>query len=209
MGRTAREGSGSRLKNAGAIAADAGGNASAIRRQNLLQHRLWKLNLALALVLFVILAIQWAGSQLGFFAAPTESQAARMEQADLAAILIFGIDLYRGFAKAHDKKMFLRKNWLEILVLIPFGTAFRMFRAFEQLEAVGAMQRVSGIGEIAAVAPEIAEKAKKAGKGALELHNFISNGHVLADFFEGTAKALEPASNAAESVSSLVKGLLK
>ena len=160
-----------------------------------IQQKIWKANLALALAVFAMLAVWWIGVALGFFPAPSARDEWLMEQADLTAIVVFAVDIYSGFRKASDKKLFLRKNWLEIIVLLPFGTAFRMFRAFEQLEIISAVKKSASVMEIPLVVPDVVAHAKQVGKGALEVHQWVSHGKVFTDI--------------SDTVSNFIKGLPK
>ena len=164
-----------------------------------LQRKLWRLNLALALAVFLMLAVWWIGVALGTFPAFSDREEWLMEQADLTAIIVFAADIYSGFRKAKDKKLFLRKNWLEIIVLLPLGTVFRMFRAFGQLgkldSVLAARKGAEGVMEIPIVIPDVITRAKEVGKGALEAHQWVSHGKTFTEF--------------SDNISNLLKGLPK
>lgn len=157
---------------------------------NALQRKLWRINLALALAVFVTLAVWWIGIETRVFSQPSAREEWLMEQADLTAILVFGIDVYAGFRKAKDKGMFLRNNWLEILVLLPLGTMFRVLRSFEQLELIGVMKKSAGVMELPIVIPDVITHAKRAGRGVLEVHKMVSHGKVFTEFSEALTRLL-------------------
>ncbi|MFA6489378.1 MAG: hypothetical protein WCT52_01745 [Candidatus Micrarchaeia archaeon] len=164
---------------------------SGIRRLKEEQRKLWRINLALALCVFLMLAVWWIGMEFGAFPPADARTELLMEQADLTAILVFGIDLFRGFSKARDKKMFLRRNWLEIIVLLPVGTAFRAFRAFEELRIFGMAEKSLGAVELPVLVPGIVTHAKGIGKVALKLHGWLSNGKVMAEVSETVSGILK------------------
>lgn len=60
-----------------------------------------------------------------------------IEYVTLACTFLLITDIYLSFLKSSDKKAFLRKNALRILILLPWGTIFRAlsFLKFEQFAA--------------------------------------------------------------------------
>lgn len=158
-----------------------------MRRLASLQRRLWKVNLALALIVFLVLAVWWIGIDLGTFPQPAERTVALMEQADLTAILVFAIEIVSGFGKAKDKAMFLRKNWLGILVLLPLGAFFRAFRAVSETEILG-IRAAARLERMPAFFPQIAVIGKTAGKGIVGLHHWLCHYTVFSDFFAFAGK---------------------
>ena len=156
--------------------------AGAARNDSLLQRRLWRLNLALALAIFLILAILWIGIELGAFPAPDEASARIMEQADLMAILVFGIELYSEFRRAEDKKVFLKTHWMEVIVLLPIGTVVRMFRAAEGLEVFAGIRKAAELEKFPMVVPEVTIIGKSAAQGAVRLHQWLCHYTVFSDF---------------------------
>lgn len=160
----------------------AGSAAYETRRLASLQRRLWRLNLALALIIFLVLAVWWIGIEFGLFPEPSEKTELLMEQADLFAIGIFAIELYSGFKKAQDKALFLRKRWLEIIVLLPIGVFFRAFRALSELEAVARAKSAVRLGEMPVLIPELAVAGKAAGRGLAFVHHWLCHFSVFSDF---------------------------
>ena len=154
-----------------------------IRRLMHLQRRLWRLNLALALSIFLILAVWWIGIELGTFPQPSERTELLMEQADLLAIGVFAVELYAGFRKAQDKALFLRKKWLEIIVLLPLGVLFRAFRAAGELEILGSAGRVLRLDRMPVAIPELAVVGRAAGSGLVGIHKWLCHYTVFSDFF--------------------------
>ncbi len=161
----------------------AGRSRAEIRRLTHLQSRLWRLNLALALMIFLILAVWWIGIELGFFPQPPAESELLMEQADLFAIGIFALELYSGFRKAQDKAQFLRRKWLEIIVLLPIGTLFRAFKALGELEVLGKARAIVRLEELPVVVPELAVAGRAAGHGLVGIHKWLCHYTVFSDFF--------------------------
>ena len=159
------------------------GTGRAAHRLQKQQQRLWNALLSLCIACFFILSVWWIGIDFGFIAAPGERTEGLMELAELVAIGVFAIELYWRFRKSGDAREFLRSNWLEVAVLLPVGTALRVFRG---AEAVGALRPVSSvfrIGEDAAMAP-LASAGKVAAEAGAEAQNWASHFSGVFDFLE-------------------------
>lgn len=152
------------------------------------QRRLWNLNLALCVVIFFTLAVWWIGIEFGVFPEPTPRMEALMEQADILAIAIFAIDLYSRFRKSGDKAQFLRKNWLQIVVLLPVGMVFRAARAVEELGILRSMRLAGRLSEMPLVIPEVAVAGRLAGAGLARAHGWLVHFSVITDFFKLVAR---------------------
>lgn len=59
----------------------------------------------------------------------------------ILVLLLFLVDLYLEYKKIGDLKIFLRRYWFEILIMIVFSSLGRIFRAF------AAARNVSAVGE--------------------------------------------------------------
>ncbi len=57
-----------------------------------------------------------------------------LELIDIIFLSILAVDIYKRFKIAHDKSDFLKKNWIEIIVLVPFGAFSEIFRIGELLK---------------------------------------------------------------------------
>lgn len=60
-----------------------------------------------------------------------------LEFLELSALLVLFVDLAVNFSRAESKLKFIRKNWLEILLFMPFAFTFRALRVFEVFGAMG------------------------------------------------------------------------
>jgi len=90
-----------------------------------------------------------------------------MDYATLACTFVLMADIYASLLKSPDKKAFLKKNALKMLVLLPWGTIFRAltFLKFEQFAAeiplLADLFAMEKAGKVAGRAVLIAEKAKR------------------------------------------------
>jgi hypothetical protein len=162
-------------------------NAATLRLEKL-QQKLWKANLAIAIIVFFVLSVWWIGIDLKYFEKPPQSTDDLMQLADLAAIGVFGIELYSRYRKTPDKVQFLKKNWLEIIVLLPMGLLFRFYRG---LEAAGSLRPVSSalrIGDKGLLAPEVAWLGRAAAKLFAEAQEWVAHFSVISDFFAMVAE---------------------
>ncbi|MEM3060339.1 MAG: hypothetical protein QXW70_04340 [Candidatus Anstonellales archaeon] len=56
-----------------------------------------------------------------------------LELFDIVFLFILAVDVYYRFKASHDRIKFLRKNWIEIIVLLPIGAFSELFRLGELL----------------------------------------------------------------------------
>ncbi len=91
----------------------------------------------------------------------------RLEYFTLAFTFVLMTDIYFSFLRSTDKKAFLKKNALKILILLPWGTIFRAL-SFIRLEGLAAeipilsdLFAMEKAGAAAGKAVMIAEKAKR------------------------------------------------
>ena len=166
---------------------NAKGNREVLRLEGE-QRRLWNLNLALCVFIFLILAAWWIGVEFGAFPEPAPRMEALMEQADLMAIGVFAIELYSRFRKSGDKAQFLRKNWLEIIVLLPVGMVFRAARAVEELQILRSMRLAGKLSELPLAIPEVAVMGKGIGSGLVRAHRWVGHFSIVTDFFKLVAE---------------------
>ena len=145
------------------------------------QKRLWDALLSFCIAVFFILSVWWICIEFGLAAAPSEQTQDLMELAELAAIGVFAIELYRRFRKTGDTKEFLRRNWLEIAVLLPLGAALRVFRGVEALEALRPARVALRIGDDIAVAP-LASAGKTAAEAGAAVQKWASHFSGVSDF---------------------------
>jgi hypothetical protein len=66
-----------------------------------------------------------------------ETSSGIVEFTELAGLLVLFIDLTVNFSRASNKKKFLRQNWFELLLFVPFSFVFEAFRAYEIFEIMG------------------------------------------------------------------------
>ena len=157
----------------------------------LTQKRLWQANLVVCIVLFFILSVWWIGIELGFFAKVSPKTEQIMEMADLMAIGIFFLELYSRFRKSDNKVKFLKANWMEIVVLLPIGLAFRAFRSVESLEAARVIRPLFEIKEMQTVIPGVAVFGEATARIAVEIKKWLTHYKVIADFFEFAVKSVK------------------
>ena len=60
-----------------------------------------------------------------------------VEFAELAGLLVWLLDFLVNFSRAGDKPRFVRENWFELALFIPFSFMFEAFRVYEVLEVAG------------------------------------------------------------------------
>ncbi|MFH0817443.1 MAG: hypothetical protein V1909_02300 [Candidatus Micrarchaeota archaeon] len=60
-----------------------------------------------------------------------------LEYIELSALLVLFVDLAVNFSRAGNKMKFVRKNWFELFLFVPFAFTFRALRAFELFEVMG------------------------------------------------------------------------
>ncbi|MFH1448216.1 MAG: hypothetical protein ABIG39_05095 [Candidatus Micrarchaeota archaeon] len=56
---------------------------------------------------------------------------------EIAGISVIFIDLAVNFSRTDNKNLFLRQNWFELTLFIPFLFAFELFRMYAIFEAAG------------------------------------------------------------------------
>lgn len=119
------------------------------------QHRLWTWCVALAIfALLLVTLFDWIGPAFwGWTISP--SRARVLAQLDLLALGVLILEMATQFKSAKNKVLFLQKNWLLVLALLPFGALIRAFRVFEGLEAVRVFQMWGKVGELRVVAPNL------------------------------------------------------
>ena len=159
-----------------------GGGSLAIRLQQR-QKRLWDALLSLCIACFFILSVWWIGIDFGLVASPGERTEDLMELADLVAIGVFAIELYGRFRRTGDAREFLRRNWLEIAVLLPVGAALRFFRGVESLGVLRPASSVFRIGEDAAMVP-LASAGRTAAEAGAAVQKWASHFSGVSDFLE-------------------------
>lgn len=165
-----------------------GANAqSAVRSLEAAQQRLWNLALAICVVLFFILSVWLIGIELSFFPSPGKQAMATMEMADLMAVSVCAIELYKRYRLEGDKREFFRKNWLEIIVLLPFGFMFRAFRIFEGLPVLRAAAPVLRFSELELALPGITVSARPVARGIVAAKKWLAHFHVVTSFFSKVA----------------------
>jgi predicted histidine transporter YuiF (NhaC family) len=57
--------------------------------------------------------------------------------AELVGLIMLFTDLTVNFSRAENKVRFLKKNWFELLLFVPFSFVFEAFRTYEILEVMG------------------------------------------------------------------------
>jgi hypothetical protein len=72
----------------------------------------------------------------------------------LSFLIIFILDLYILYKRAENFKMFIKKHWFDVLMVIPFFRILRIFRVFKLLKVTKSVK--SGL--------KISEKTSKAIK---------------------------------------------
>ncbi|MEW5996523.1 MAG: hypothetical protein AB1657_02930 [Candidatus Micrarchaeota archaeon] len=118
--------------------------------------RMWRLAVAASLA-FLVLAVLAELLFMDWLAQHVSVQA--IEYLTLFFTFILMCDIYLSFLKAADKKAFLKKNALKILILLPWGT---IFRALSFLRLEGMFAEVPILADLLA-----AEKPGAAGKTVL------------------------------------------
>ncbi|MFH1470209.1 MAG: hypothetical protein ABIF01_00510 [Candidatus Micrarchaeota archaeon] len=91
----------------------------------------WRATVALAMV--SILAV----FGLEIFYHPGKDALLALEFIELAALLVLFVDLAVNFSRAENKSKFIRKNWFELFLFVPFAVTFEAFRAFELFQVMG------------------------------------------------------------------------
>ncbi len=157
-----------------------GGRVAELERR---QRRLWNVAIALCIIIFFVLSVWWIGIEMGFFATPGPKTVELMEYADLAAIFVFAIELYSRYRKTPDKLVFLKKNWLEILVLLPVGVMFRAFKSMESVEAVRSAGLALRVEKEGLVLPELAAAGRAVAHIIEGAHKWVMHFSVISDFF--------------------------
>lgn len=124
----------------------------------------WRVLVSLSLVFLIfaviieLFMIDWLSSYLSV---------QNLEQFTLLFTFVLMADIYFSFLKSTDKKAFLKKNALKILVILPWGTIFRalsfirlegMFAEIPILADLFAMEKA---GSAASKTILIAEKTKR------------------------------------------------
>jgi len=85
------------------------------------------------IVLIALLGI--VGIITAYFLLPLSHwQKVALEILDIIFLSILAIDVIYKFKKAHDKIRFIKKNWIEIIVLLPIGFLSELIRLTEFLE---------------------------------------------------------------------------
>ncbi|MCX6768855.1 MAG: hypothetical protein NTY83_03405 [Candidatus Micrarchaeota archaeon] len=94
----------------------------------------WRVLVSLSLVFLIFLVIaefflmDWLSSCISV---------QNLEQFTLVFTFVLMADIYFSFLKSTDKKAFLKKNALKILIILPWGTIFRAL-SFIRLEGMAA-----------------------------------------------------------------------
>ncbi len=96
-------------------------------------RRITPWRLAVALAMLTILAV----FLLEFFYHFEANSLRLLEFLELAALLVLFVDLAVNFSRAENKAKFMRKNWFELLLFVPFAFTFSALRAFEVFEVMG------------------------------------------------------------------------
>jgi len=124
----------------------------------------WKFLVTASIVLLVAVIIADL-FLMDWFSAYIATQ--QLEYLTLVFTFVLIADIYMSFVKADDKKAFLKKNALKILILLPWGTFFRVL-SFLRLEGTVAeiplfadLFVVQKAGSAAEKTIMIAEKAKR------------------------------------------------
>ena len=124
----------------------------------------WRVLVSLSLV-FLIFAVIIELFMMEWVSAYVSVQ--NLEQFTLLFTFVLMADIYFSFLKSTDKKVFLKKNALKILIILPWGTIFRalsfirlegMFAKIPILADLFAMEKA---GAAASKTILIAEKAKR------------------------------------------------
>lgn len=144
------------------------------------RRKIWALAVSGAVVLFFVLLVIDAGSWFGWWPSPNLRQKEIMEEADLIAIGIFAVDIYSRYRAATDKMLFLRRNALEIIAILPMGVFLKLGQAFEAAGFLRNLQAAARVEEMSALAPAL---------------NAIKGAH-LAPYFEKGAKIVPEISEA-------------
>jgi hypothetical protein len=71
------------------------------------------------------------------FLHPSAEALSLLGTAELSALLVLFIDLGVNFSRAESKVKFLKQNWFELLLFMPFSFAFEALRAYEAFEIMG------------------------------------------------------------------------
>jgi len=163
------------------------------------QRRLWNIALVLCIIIFFVLSIWWIGIELGAFARPGRQAEELMEMADLAAIFVFAIEFYSRYRKTPDKLVFLKKNWLGIIAILPIGMFFRLFRGLEGAGAFRSAELALKVEREGMVLPELAIAGRAVAHVLEGTQKWLMHFSVVSDFFalasETAGSALKIAGN--------------
>lgn len=120
-----------------------------------IQHRLWGVTLALALVLLVVVSFFELAPLFGWAPQPSAARASLLEQADLTALLVLVLEMIAQYRSARNKALFLRQNWFLILALLPFGVILRAASLLEGARAVRVVEAWGNVDELRVVLPSL------------------------------------------------------
>jgi len=95
-----------------------------------------------------------------------------IEKLDIAAVSVLALLLFIEFARAESKKMFLRRYWLDIVVILPFMVFLRLLRGMRAEIVFGrnAARMLIGSAEPGIL---MIERAKKAVGSAMSIKTIV------------------------------------
>ncbi|MEM3030986.1 MAG: ion transporter [Candidatus Micrarchaeia archaeon] len=95
-----------------------------------------------------------------------------VEQLDLVAVAILAVLLFLEFSRAESKRLFLKRYWLDVVVIIPFMAALRLLRGLraEVLLGRGLARVLIGFVEPGVL---VLERARKAVGSAMSLKTVV------------------------------------
>jgi hypothetical protein len=154
-------------------------------------YALWNAALAICITIFFVVSVWLIGIEAGFLENPGGQAMANMELANMMAVGVCLIELYRRYRETPDKLQFLRKNWVEIIVLLPFGLVFRAARIAEGIPALRIAAPLFRLEEMNVAIPGATLSFRTATTALAAARKWLTHGSVIKDFFKMAAGAAD------------------
>jgi hypothetical protein len=120
-----------------------------------LQHKLWSITLALAIIALLIVSLLDLGPVLFGWDPVSHSRERVLAQTEITALGVLFLEVAAQFKAAKNKILFLRTHWLLVLAILPLGVLFRAVRTLEIFSSLRTLQFLGKIDELRQLAPNI------------------------------------------------------
>ncbi|MDE1798271.1 MAG: hypothetical protein KGH63_02605, partial [Candidatus Micrarchaeota archaeon] len=162
------------------------------------QHLLWSWAIALSILLVFIISVQELAPTFGLAAPLTERTVSFLEMADLLAMLVIGLELYGQYQRTRNAMLFLRRNWIPILALLPLGLMLRALSAVQSLSALRGLQLAGKLDELSVALPSLSLPGVEGAVSlprmlsgiGLQAHRLVTGLGGVSDFLEMAAEFL-------------------